>query len=486
VVNSAGPSHQRAGLRLALLAFAQFIIAVDYNIVYVALPRIGSALGFSAQSLQWVVSAYAVGFGGLLLFGGRAVDRIGQRRIFLVALVIYAVASLAGGLAGSAGVLVAARAVQGIGGALLFPATLSLIMTHFEEGPARTRAMGAWGAAGGAGLSAGALLGGVFTQYADWKWVFFVNIPLAALALVAAPALLSPDAPRTRRTGSFDLPGVLFATAGASFVVFGLVSGPSSGWNSLSGVGALALGLVLLGVFVLVEQFAKDPLMPLSMYSNRSLAPSMAVILVYQGALGAAYYLLTTYLQPVLGYSAIEAGLAFLPLTVVSVVALGQVGPRMIGRWGARLTLFVGMIGTGIGLAGIVAGMTAGGSFWAVLPGIAFFGLAGGVTFVTMFVAAGTGVAPEQQGVASALASTSQQVGGAMGLAALIAVANSRLHATSTATATVPHIVSGLRLAGFVGGIATVAGAFFALAIRKQSPVSAAVTSESGEAVAVS
>ncbi|MDH6134250.1 EmrB/QacA subfamily drug resistance transporter [Kitasatospora sp. MAA4] len=470
MVTSAAPSQQRAGLRLWLLAFAQFIIAVDYNIVYVALPDIGKALDFNAQSLQWVVSAYAVGFGGLLLFGGRAVDRLGQRRIWLLALGVYAVASLAGGLATGAGMLVAARAVQGFGGALLFPATLSLIMTTFEEGPARTKAMGAWGSAGGAGLSAGALLGGVFTEYTGWTWVFFINVPLAIIALIAGLKVLPADAPRTGRTGSFDIPGAILATAGCSLLVFGLVSGPQAGWGSLQGAGSIVLGLVLLIGFLLVEKATKDPLVPLSTFSNRSLSPSMAVILVYQACLGAAYYLLTTFLQPVLGFSAIEAGLAFLPLTVISVLALGQVGPRMIGKYGARMTLFVGMIGTGIGLAAMVAGMTVGGSFWTVLPGIAFFGLAGGVTFVTMFVAAGTGVAPEQQGVASALASTSQQAGGAMGLAVLVAVANSTLHTTSVATASAAHIVDGLRLAGVIGGAATVVGAFFALLIKKDSP----------------
>ena len=485
VVTSAAPSQQRAGLRLWLLAFAQFIIAVDYNIVYVALPDIGKSLGFSAGSLQWVVSAYAVGFGGLLLFGGRAVDRLGQRRMWLLALGIYAVASLAGGLATGAGMLVAARAVQGFGGALLFPATLSLIMTSFEEGPVRTKAMGAWGAAGGAGLSAGALLGGVFTEYTGWKWVFFINIPLAVIALIAGSRLLPKDAPRGDRSGSFDIPGAILATAGCSLLVFGLVSGPSAGWGSLRGAGALGLGLLLLIAFGLVEKATKDPLVPMSTFSNRSLAPSMAVILVYQACLGAAYYLLTTFLQPVLGFSAIEAGLAFLPLTVISVVALGQVGPRMIARWGARMTLFVGMIGTGIGLAAMVAGMTVGGSFWTVLPGIAFFGLAGGVTFVTMFVAAGTGVAPEQQGVASALASTSQQAGGAMGLAVLVAVANSTLHADTVAHATASHIVDGLRLAGVVGGIATVVGAFFALLIKKDSPSAVSETDATEASVKV-
>ncbi|MCU1679800.1 MAG: putative major facilitator superfamily transporter [Amycolatopsis sp.] len=477
-MDSSAPTRQHAGLRLALLAFTQFIIAVDYNIVYVALPDIGSGLHFSAQSLQWVVSAYAVGFGGLLLLGGRAVDRIGQRKMFLMALGIYAVASLIGGLAADSGLLVAARALQGVGGAFLFPATLSLINTSFAEGPARTKALGVWGSAGGAGLSAGALLGGLFTATIGWEWVFFINIPLALIAIIAAPKLLAPDRPRAGGRGSFDLPGALIATIGSTLVVFGLVSGPEAGWLSVRGLGALVLGLLLLGLFLVVEGKTKDPLVPLKMFANRSLTSSMLVILVYQGALGGAYYLLTTYLQPVLGYSALTAGLAFLPLTVISVYALGQVGPRMIAKWGVRTTLFVGMIGTGIGLAGMVAGMSVGGSFWAVLPGIAFFGLAGGVTFVTMFVAAGTGVAAEQQGVASALASTSQQVGGAIGLAGLVAAANSTVSLAAAPGTQVSGVVDGIQLAGWIGGAATVVGAFFALGIKRVPAAPAPVTPE--------
>jgi EmrB/QacA subfamily drug resistance transporter len=477
-VDSSAPTRQHAGLRLALLAFTQFIIAVDYNIVYVALPDIGDDLGFSAQSLQWIVSAYAVGFGGLLLFGGRAVDRIGQRRMFLLALWIYAVASLVGGLAADPGLLVAARALQGVGGAFLFPATLSLINTSFEEGPARTKALGVWGSAGGAGLSAGALLGGLFTATIGWEWVFFINIPLALIAIIAAPKLLAADRPRVGGKGSFDLPGALIATLGSTLVVFGLVSGPEAGWLSVRGLGALVLGLLLLGLFLVVEGKTKDPLVPLKMFKNRSLSSSMLVILVYQGALGGAYYLLTTFLQPVLGYNALTAGLAFLPLTIISVYALGQVAPRMIAKWGVRTTLFVGMVGTGIGLAGMAAGMSVGGSFWAVLPGIAFFGLAGGVTFVTMFVAAGTGVAAEQQGVASALASTSQQVGGAIGLAGLVAVANSTVNLGATSSTQLEGVVEGIRLAGWIGGAVTIIGAFFALAIKRAPVAAPAVTPE--------
>jgi EmrB/QacA subfamily drug resistance transporter len=444
--------RRRSGPVLALLAFAQFIIAVDYNIVYVALPDIGRELGFTAGSLQWVVSAYAVGFGGFLLFGGRAVDRLGQRRVFVTALVVYAVSSLGGGLATDPVVLVVARVVQGLGGALLTPATLALINTIFPEGPARNRALGVWGATGSSGLAAGALLGGVLTNYVGWEWVFFVNVPLALLALVAVPRLLAADDGHER--GAFDVPGALLATAGSTLLVLGLVTGPEAGWWSVSGVGSLAAGGVVLGVFVLVEHRSADPLAPLRLFRNRTLASAMAVILVYQSTLGGTYYLFTTYTQNVRGYGALEAGLAFLPLTVASMIAAGRLVPLLIGRWGIRVTLFAGMAGTGGSVAVLVAGMSAGGSFWAVLPGLVLFGVTAGSTFVAMFVAASSGVHPREQGVASSIATTCQQIGGALGLALLVAIA----------TQSAPAAVDGLRIAGWAAAAATVAGAFFALA----------------------
>jgi EmrB/QacA subfamily drug resistance transporter len=481
---------QRSGLILALLAFAQFVIAVDYNIVYVALPDIGRELGFTAQSLQWVVSAYAVGFGGLLLFGGRAVDRLGQRRMFAIALAIYAISSLAGGLAADPGLLVAARTIQGLGGALLTPATLALINTSFREGPARNRALGIWGAAGSSGLAAGALLGGVLTNYVGWEWVFFVNVPLALFALLAVPRLLVADAPRERGKGSFDVPGALLATAGSTLLVFGLVSGPEAGWGSFRSAGALIAGVSLLGSFVLVEGRSADPLTPLRLFGNRSLTAAMAVILVYQSTLGGTYYLFTTYVQNALGYNALQAGLAFLPLTAMSMLAAGKLVARSIARWGIRATLFAGMTGTGVSVAVLAAGMSPDGSFWAVLPGLVLFGFTAGSTFVAMFVAASSGVDAREQGVASALATTCQQIGGALGLAALIAIANIGAF-DDGATNTMPtatEVVDGLRTAALVAAAATVIGAFLALIIKRPmgaAPGSLTTSEETDEVCAV-
>jgi MFS family permease len=348
-----------SGLTLALLAFAQFIIAVDYNIVYVALPDIGRSLGFTAHSLQWVVSAYAVVFGGLLLFGGRLTDRLGGRRVFVLGLLIFGLACLAGGSARSPGLLIAARSVQGLGAALLTPATLALINTRFEEGAARTRALAIWGACGSGGLAAGALFGGLLTQAWGWQWVLYVLVPLALLALAATPAILTPDRENKGRTttggrGAFDVAGAVLATLGSSLLVLGLVSGPEAGWDSFRGAGAIAAGLILLGAFALVERGSREPLVPLRLLGNRSLITAMAVILVFQSALGGAYYLFTSYLQGVLHYDALQAGLAFVPLTIISMTASLRLAGVLLTAWGPRLTLFAGMAVNGIGMVALL------------------------------------------------------------------------------------------------------------------------------------
>ncbi|MEW2623442.1 MFS transporter [Streptomyces sp. NPDC048106] len=458
-----------------LLAFSQVIISVDLNIVYVALPDIGQALHFSAQSLQWVVSAYSVAFGGLLLFGGRAVDRLGARRLFMTGLTFYAVASLVGGLATGQAMLIGARLVQGMGGALLFPAVLALIATSFE-GQQRTKAFSVWGAAGSLGLAAGALLGGVLTDLASWRWVFFINIPLALVILIPAPKAIRRDGP-VNTSGGFDVPAALLATIGVSAIVTGLVTGPDHGWTGSLPVSALALGVVLLLAFFFTEAKTRNPLMPLHLLRNRPLVVAMAVLLVFQTALAGAYYIFTTYVQPVLGYSPIQAGLAFLPLTLFSIIGSGQLAPKCMERFGPRITLFLGMVvnGIGIGLTAVV--MTTGGSFWALLPGSLVWGVGGGLVFVSVFATAGSGVAAEQQGVASAMASTAQQVGGAVGLAVLVAVANSTFSGTY-ADAAASDVVSGLRLAGLIGAGLLILGGFLALAIKKRPAVTAVSSAE--------
>ncbi|MER8384070.1 MFS transporter [Mesorhizobium sp. M1428] len=458
-----------SGPRLALLAFAQFIIAIDYNIVYVALPDIGRDVGFTVQSLQWVVSAYAVAFGGFLLLGGRAADRLGPRRMFILALVIYGVSSLAGGFSPDALTLVAARAVQGLGGALLFPATMALINTSFAEGSERNRALAVWGATGSGGLAAGAIIGGVLTNNWGWQAVFFFTVPLAlCAALIAAPILLAPDPARTS-SRSFDLPGALVVTAAATLLVFGLASGPEVGWQTVRAAGSLSIGALLLCAFVLIESRVLDPLAPLRLFANRSLVAAMAVSFFHHMALSSGYYLLTTYFQNVLGYNALAAGLAFVPLGILAMIGGGKTAALLLNNWGTRATMFAGMVIYGIGLAAIAFAMSPGGSYWTVLPGIVIYGFGGGIAFTTLFAAAASGVAPHEQGVASALASTSLQIGAALGLAAILAVANARLGGQAGVAS---DVVNGLRVAGWFAAAAALLGAALALTLRQRNTVS--------------
>ncbi|MHB9864548.1 MFS transporter [Streptomyces sp. YIM S03343] len=456
--------RRRPGLLLALLAFAQLIISIDYNIVYVALPEIGSGLGFSSQTLQWVISAYAVAFGGFLLLGGRACDLWGPRRIFILGLSLYGVSSLLGGLATEPGVLIAARAVQGIGGAFLFPATLTLVSTKFAEGKERNRAFAVWGTAGGSGMILGSLLGGVLTQAFGWESVFFVNVPLAALAIVFAMPLIARDQLGGSRR-SFDLVGALTATVGTTSVVFALVQGPESGWGSDIIVGALVLGVALLASFLVIEKRSSDPLMPLRLFRNRNLSTGAAVTFFYMATFGTLLYFLTVYFQGVHGYSALETGLAFLvPMAAISVGA--QTAGRLATKFGLRAimiaSLLVGLVGT------VIVGLTltTDGSYLSLVPGMIVLGLGQGAGYTLMFGAATVGVDPMEQGIASGWASTTQQVGGAVGLAVLVAVANSGLdglHGAALRSAT----NDGLRTAVFIAAAGIAVTALVALGLQK-------------------
>ncbi|MEE4493293.1 MFS transporter [Streptomyces sp. BE230] len=468
---SADPDLKRPGLVLALLAFAQFISAIDYNIVYVALPDIGRALGFTTQSLQWVVSAYAVALGGLLLLGGRAADLLGPRRMFALALWLYGLASLAGGLATSPGILVAARAVQGIGGALLLPATLSLINTGFAEGPQRNRALAIWGGAGGVGLASGSLLGGVLTNSLGWQAVFYVNVPLALGAALAAARVLPAD-PARGRERTFDIPGTLTATAAITLLVFGLVNGPETGWASIRGAGALAGGALLLGVFVLIERRTSDPLVPLRLLANRSLLTAMAVIFVFMGTFGTQYYLFTTYLQNVRDYTALATGLAFVPPALIAMAGT-KTSAMLLNRYGTRTTMTSGLTLGAIGMATLATGMSPQGSYPALLPGLALLSLGQGIAWTALFASAASGVADHEQGIASALASTTQQIGSAVGLAALVAVANAGLHDDRPPAA--QAVVGGLQAAGWTAAAAALAGAVLALTLKQPRPKPAPV-----------
>jgi MFS family permease len=413
---------QRQTAILAMLAFAMLVVSLDQYIVVVALPEIGRDLGYSAQTLQTVVSAYAVASAGFLLLGGRAADVVGRRRVFVIGLALYASGSLAGGLATSADVQLAARSVQGIGGALVFPATLSLVNTTFAEGRARNRALAVWGGAGAAGLVVGVLLGGVLTQALGWQAVFFVNVPLAALALALAFALIPPAQPRADAR-SFDLPGALSVTGGVTLVVFALVQGPKLGWGSPAIVVGGLLGASLLAAFVVIERRSRDPLVPGALVANPHLFRAIAIAFLFMATFGSMLFFLSIYFQDVGGYNPLQTGVAFLLPTAV-VVAGSTLAGQLVSRLGLR-RVTVGALAVGaLGSAALGLTMTAEVSYVDMVPGLIALSVGDGVVFTTMFIAAGTGVPDRQQGVASAMASTGGGVGAALGLALLVLVVN--------------------------------------------------------------
>ncbi|MCP9986445.1 MFS transporter [Streptomyces sudanensis] len=415
------PARRRLGLPLLVLAAAQLVISLDYSIVYVALPGIGDALGFSGQDLQWVVSAYVVATGGFLLLGGRATDLLGRRRVFVTAALLYAVSSWVGGLSDSAGVLVAVRAVQGIGGALLFPAALSLINTLYEEGPDRNRALAAWGAAGAGGLCFGSLLGGVLVDSFGWPAVFLVNVPLAGAIALAGTFLFPADGPLPRQR-DFDLPGALTATAGITLLVLVLVHAPEAGWSSPGVLVCAALSAVSLSLFALVETRTRAPLTPGHLFRHRGLLGAMALTALFSATFSSLPYFLTLYFQTVRGYSAMDTGAAFLVPAVV-VAAGAKAGEKAVAAFGLRATLLGGMaLGAG-GTLLLALALGTEGSYARLLPGLVLLSLGQGATWTAMWIAAAAGVPARDQGIASGMASTTLQVGGAVGLAVLVAVA---------------------------------------------------------------
>jgi EmrB/QacA subfamily drug resistance transporter len=466
--NSAAPEGRALGWSLALLALAQLIFSLDLNIVFVALPEIAADLGFTGQTQQSVVGAYAVLAGGFLLLGGRAADLLGRRRMFVLALALYGVSSLAGGLAESPGVIIAARAVQGIGAALLLPSTLSLINTLFEEGPSRNRALAVWGGAGASGLTIGALLGGVLTEAFGWPAVFFVNVPLAAFVAIAALRVIPRDPPR-RESRRFDLPGALTATGGVTLLVYALVQGPESGWTSPEILTSAVLAVGLLGAFARIETRGTDPLMPTRLLTNRSLAVAITVTFIYMGTFGALPYFLTVLFQTVHQLSPLETGLAFLVPSVA--IATGtQLGGRMTTRLGTRRTLLTGF---GIGLVGTIIltlGFSSDSTYAAAVPGLIVSGVGQGIVWTAMWIATAAGVSPREQGVANGMAATTLNVGNAIGLAILIAIANSGLDGL-TGDQLRAAIADGSRTAVILAAVGIVLGALITLALpRKAGP----------------
>lgn len=379
-----------------MLAFAMLIVSLDQYIVVVALPKIGQGLDFSEQTLQAVISAYAVTSAGFLLLGGRAADRLGRRRVFLTGLALYVTGSVLGGLAPTSTVLLVARALQGLGGALVFPATLSLVNTTFAEGDQRNRAVAIWGGAGAAGLVIGVLLGGVLTSALSWEAVFFVNVPLAGGAALLALALIPPD-PAPERGRSFDLPGALSAAAGVTLVVFALVQGPEHGWTSPAILLAGLTGALLLALFALIESRSPDPLLPPPLLANRNLATAVAIAFLFWGTFGSVLYFLTLYLQDVHGLTALQTGFAFLVPTAV-VVTSSTLAGQLVTRCGLKPTLVGALLIGALGALLLALAMSPDGSYRALIPGLVLISVGDGTVFTAMFIAAGTGVADREQG----------------------------------------------------------------------------------------
>ncbi|MGW0484208.1 MFS transporter [Nonomuraea sp. NPDC003214] len=439
-----------AGLTLALLAFANLITSLDFTIIYVALPHIGQDAGFTAHGLQWVVSAYAVFYGGFLLLGGRLADLLGRRRTLNAGLILFGAASVLGGLASSPAPLIVARVLQGIGAALVFPATLSLVNTVFAEGRQRNRALMWWALAGAGGLSLGALLGGLLTHAFGWQAVFWVNLPLVGAALIGAFTLLDADRPQAR--GAFDIPGAITGTAGATLLVFAIAQAGEAGLTTTVAVAGVLAVLSLAG-FVAIEARSRSPLMPLRLLANRNLSAGILVIVPFGAAMNTVMFFLTLYFQDVLAYTALQAGLAFLVMSLV--IAAGDFcSERLMHRFGTRTTLIVGLLAGVAGNVLLAASMGAQAGFVALLPGVVVYGLGMGIVFPAMFAATGTGVADHEQGTASGMASTAFQVGIATGLAVLVAVS----------------AAWGMPAAVYAAAAGTALGLFAAVALPSRTP----------------
>jgi EmrB/QacA subfamily drug resistance transporter len=453
--------HLRAILLLACLA--QFMVILDVSVVNVALPAIRSALRFSEQDLQWVVNAYTVTFAGFLLLGGRAADLLGRRRVFISGLVLFALASLAGGFADTQALLIAARAAQGLGGAIIAPASLSILTTTFAEGAARNRAVGIWGAMGGAGGAAGVLLGGILTDLLSWRWILFINVPIGLLAAVFAERYIVETREAVERR-SFDLAGAISATLGLTVLVLGIVRTDVTGWGSAPTLALLAGGAVLLAVFVAIEgRIARAPLMPLRIYASRTLSAANIVVLLVGAASFAMWFFLSLYVQQVLGYSPLHAGLAFLPMTLC-IVAGSTFASRAVTRVGPKPMLVAGMAAQALGLI-LFTQITPGGSYLGeVLVPSLLVAIGIGFAFVPVTIAAVSGVASHEAGLASGLVNTSRLVGGALGLAILAALATARTNADLHHGAAVhAALTSGFVLAFGVSGAFAAVGAIIAL-----------------------
>src|SRR6188508_688848 len=461
---------------LALLGAVQFMVVLDIAIVNVALPSIQTDLGFSQANLQWVISAYALVFGGFLLLGGRTADLLGRRRIFMAGIIAFTIGSLLCGLAWSEASLIGARAIQGLGAATISPAALAILMTTFAEGRERNIALGVWGGVGGFGAAAGVLLGGLLTDSLGWEWIFFVNIPVGLAALALAPVLLKES--RDTRVRSFDVPGAVLVTAGLSTLVLAITQGHTWGWSSGRTIGVFAAAAALLIGFVRWENHTAEPLMRFGILRTKTVLGANVAGFILGTALFSMFLMLTLYMQQVLGYSAMKTGVAYLAVAGTSII-WANVAAALVSRVGVRILISSGMAILGVGML-LFTQISVDGSYVAdLLPGFLIIAFGMALCFVPISIAALAGVKEAEAGIASGLINTSQQVGGAVGIALLSTVAISRTDNEVAAGTALPQaMTSGFQLAFWVGAAIALAGVVAALVLIRQEEIAPALEAQ--------
>jgi EmrB/QacA subfamily drug resistance transporter len=448
------------------------MVVLDIAIVNVALPSIQLDLGFSQQNLQWVISAYALVFGGFLLLGGRTADILGRRRIFMLGLVAFTIGSLISGLAWSEASLIGARAIQGLGAAAISPAALAIVMTTFAEGRERNIALGVWGAVGGFGAAAGVLLGGVLTDALSWEWIFFVNIPVGLVALAIAPVLLGES--RDTRVRSFDALGAVLVTGGLTTLVLAITQGNDWGWSSGQTLGVFALSAAMLAGFVAWELRADEPLMRFGILRTTTVLGANVAGFILGTALFSMFLMLTLYMQQVLGYSAMKTGLAYLAVAGTSIV-WANVAAALVGKVGVKPLIASGMGILAVGML-LFTQVSVGGSYAAdLLPGFLIIALGMALTFVPISIAALAGVKQAEAGLASGLINTTQQIGGAVGIALLSTIAISRTEDELASGTPAPQaLTDGFQVAFWVGAVIAVAGVVAALVLIRREDLAEA------------
>ena len=409
---------ERPGIALIIMLSAQLMVILDMTVVNIALPHIATGLHFTATGLSWVMNGYTLAFGGLLLLGGRAGDILGRRRVFLAGIALFTIASLAGGLATSAPWLLAARAAQGVGGALASPAVLALIVSAYPDGRERTRALGVYTAVVTGGGSLGLVLGGVITEWLSWRWVLFINVPIGIAVLLIGPLFVAET---RRQPGRFDLAGAITSTLGMVSLVYAFIRAATDGWGNAVTVGAVLAAIALLGLFVVSETRARQPITPLRLFADVSRSGSFLARLLLVAGMFGMFFFLTQFVQEILGFSPLRAGIAFLPMTIM-LFAVSRLAPRLASRFPAKPLMVAGLLPVIAGMAWL-SRVSPGSSYAAgVLGPMLLLGAGLGVAFVPLTSASLAGVAPEDSGAASSMVNVMQQVGGSLGLAALVTV----------------------------------------------------------------